>query len=150
METYTCTTLEELAVIADSVLAVAQSLAPTGATVITLTGDLGAGKTALTKIIATKLGIADVVTSPTFVVMKEYEMELEQWSRLIHIDAYRIETNDELAPLKMAEVLADHTNLVLIEWPEQMAEAIPASHVAVTLVLNPDDTRTITITPHHG
>lgn len=70
-----------------------------GATVVGLSGDLGAGKTAFTKCIAKSLGVEDTVTSPTFVIEKIYELQNQKFTHLIHIDAYRLDKSDELLNL---------------------------------------------------
>ena len=92
------------------------------ALVVGLSGHLGAGKTAFTKIIAKLLGVEEVVTSPTFVIMKIYEIDTVKvpWKRLIHIDAYRLERREELEVLEWEKLVADKNNLILIEWPENV------------------------------
>ena len=80
--------------------------------VVCLNGDLGAGKTTFTKGIAKALGITDVVTSPTFTFMKEYEGRIN----LYHFDMYRVEEADELYELGLNEYLGDKTGVCVIEW----------------------------------
>lgn len=90
--------------------------------VVGLSGHLGAGKTAFVKAVARELGIEEIVTSPTFVIMKIYEIERARanatFKRLVHIDAYRLERREELEVLMFEEIIADKNNLVMIEWPE--------------------------------
>ncbi len=113
------------------------------ATVVTLSGDLGAGKTTLTQAIARELGITENIISPTFVIMKRYELHKKN---LIHIDAYRLESADELLKLGWAELIADPKNLILIEWPEKVAEIIPKNAVRVSLAHHAREaTRTIIV-----
>jgi len=90
--------------------------------VVGLSGHLGAGKTAFTKCVAEILGIEEIITSPTFVIMKSYEIETLNfpWKRLIHIDAYRLERMEELEVLEWEKLVADKNNLILIEWPENV------------------------------
>jgi len=123
-----------------------QSLAPAagGATFVTLSGELGAGKTAFTKAVARALGVEETVTSPTFVLEKIYLLADEQpFKRLIHIDAYRLEKGADLAPLGFDELMQDTDNLILIEWPEKVADALPTPAVKISLVPHPDGSRTI-------
>lgn len=117
-----------------------------GATLVTLSGELGAGKTAFTKAVAHALGVEEVVTSPTFVLEKIYQLgsEASKFERLIHIDAYRLERGSDLAPLGFDELMKDSGNLILLEWPEKVASALPVPIVKVSLVANPDGSRTIT------
>ncbi len=103
---------------------------PDEALVVGLSGHLGAGKTAFVKCIASELGIQGEITSPTFVLMKMYEIKLKgkdqkvkvdvPWKRLVHIDAYRLERREELDALNWEQLVADKNNLILIEWPEQV------------------------------
>ena len=143
METRQIRTLEELRDIAREV--VSSCVQKENAQVIALTGDLGAGKTAFTKELAKLLGIAHEITSPTFVIMKLYEIPTHPFLKsLIHIDAYRIESDDEMRVLGFSEILSDPTRLVCIEWPEKIENLIPKDAYIVSLTLNLDETRTIT------
>jgi tRNA threonylcarbamoyladenosine biosynthesis protein TsaE len=115
-----------------------------GATLVTLSGELGAGKTAFTKAVASTFGVAEMVTSPTFVLEKIYDLSGQAFSKLIHIDAYRLNESAEAAPLKLEELMRDPQNLVLVEWPERIREALPPSTVSIAIVAHEDGTRTIT------
>jgi tRNA threonylcarbamoyladenosine biosynthesis protein TsaE len=112
-----------------------ETLAPRsdGATIITLSGDLGAGKTTFAQGIARALGVEESVTSPTFVLEKIYELEERKWLHLIHIDAYRINDPHELEVLGWNEIIAEPSNLILIEWPEHVVALIPSHAVRVSL-----------------
>jgi len=91
------------------------------ATVVGLSGHLGAGKTAFTKLAAKALGVNSTVTSPTFVLMKLYDINGSwPWKKLVHIDAYRFEKPEELKALNYEKIIADKDNLVLVEWPENV------------------------------
>ena len=112
-----------------------------GATVVGLYGDLGAGKTTLTQMIAKSFGVSDTVTSPTFVIMKIYELKHlvdssqhlgKKFDHLVHIDAYRLESGEELLHLGWKEIISDPKNLILIEWPERVADIMP-EHVKISL-----------------
>jgi tRNA threonylcarbamoyladenosine biosynthesis protein TsaE len=113
--------------------------------VLTLQGDLGAGKTALTKAIATTLGIREHVTSPTFVIMKSYEVRGHpRYTSLTHIDAYRIDDEEELQVLGFPELLMDTSRLIVIEWPERVAGLIPEDALNVSIQIEDTGERTIT------
>ncbi len=115
------------------------------APVVALTGDLGAGKTALTKAIARILGVTEHVTSPTFVIMKSYSLPSEQrFSELTHIDAYRIESDDELRVLGFEELLSLPKRLVVIEWPERIQGQIPPHALHVRIEIGQNGERIIT------
>lgn len=95
-----------------------------GATIVGLSGQLGAGKTAFTKAAGKILGINEEITSPTFVIMKVYPITHPIWNKLVHIDAYRLEQGKELGALKFEELASDPKHLILIEWPENVKEAL--------------------------
>ena len=146
--TYDITSVTDLAIAAAALLNRARIRAveyPDGAVALALSGDLGAGKTTLVQLLARSLGIPDTVTSPTFVVMKQYETTNEIFTQLVHIDAYRIEDVDEMRPLGFAALLAEPQTLICIEWAERIAALLPLHTIAATLTLNRDETRTLTI-----
>ena len=90
------------------------------ALVVGLSGHLGAGKTAFVKKLAQILGVAEEVTSPTFVIMKMYETKNANFPQLVHMDAYRLERREELEVLAFEALVADKRNLIMIEWPENI------------------------------
>ena len=116
-----------------------------GATLVTLSGNLGAGKTAYTKALARALGVSETVTSPTFVLEKIYALpEGAPFARLVHIDAYRLEAGADLAPLGFDEIMRDSGNLVLLEWPEKVQDALPKAAHSIAIHVLPSGGRTIT------
>ena len=113
------------------------------ATVVGLSGELGAGKTTLTKKIANHLSISEEILSPTFVIAKYYPIPNGKWSELVHIDAYRIEDERELLPLRFAELLTDPQKLIIIEWPEKIKGAYPKYSTTIQLTFVDEVTRYI-------
>lgn len=122
-----------------------QAMKGTKATVLALSGDLGAGKTTLVQKLASTFGVSDTVTSPTFVIMKFYETTSAVFSQLIHMDAYRLDDSTELRPLGFTELLTEPDTLICIEWAERIKAALPTNVLPVTLTLNADQTRTLTL-----
>jgi tRNA threonylcarbamoyladenosine biosynthesis protein TsaE len=102
------------------------------ATVVALSGELGAGKTTFAQGIAAALGIEEPVTSPTFVIEKVYELQNQTFARLIHIDAYRLKDAHELEVLGWQEIVKDPDNLIIIEWPENVAPLIPSDAIRIS------------------
>jgi tRNA threonylcarbamoyladenosine biosynthesis protein TsaE len=103
-----------------------------GALVVGLSGNLGSGKTAFVKAVAAELGINERVTSPTFVIEKIYVIGSNgNWSRLVHIDAYRLESARELEVLNFEDLVEDPNNLILIEWPENVKEILPEGALTI-------------------
>lgn len=122
---------DELSLVAHEVLAGISRASH--AMVIALSGDLGAGKTTFTQEVAKVLGVEEHVVSPTFVIQKIYALKEQKFDRLIHIDAYRLESARELEHLGWHDLCADPGNLILIEWPERVTELIPADAVRIAL-----------------
>jgi tRNA threonylcarbamoyladenosine biosynthesis protein TsaE len=108
------------------------------AVLVTLSGELGAGKTTFVQSMAKSLGVEDVVTSPTYVIEKVYRLTNQKWQRLIHIDAYRLHTTEDLAVIHWDELLADSGNLIVLEWPEKVADAIPTDAISLRFDIDGD------------
>lgn len=101
------------------------------AIVVGLYGNLGSGKTTFTQSVARELGITDTITSPTFVIEKIYETKNTVFPRLIHIDAYRLESGEELQKLNFEELVNNPNNLIVIEWPENVKDILPENHLKI-------------------
>ncbi len=114
-----------------------------GATLITLSGELGAGKTSFTQGMATALGVPGSVTSPTFVLEKIYPLFNAPFSKLIHIDAYRLTSGEDLRALGFDELMGDARNLLVVEWPEKVSDLLPAPAHRITLTIPESGGRSI-------
>jgi len=97
--------------------------------VVTLSGDLGAGKTTLAQAICRGYGVTEDVTSPTFAIAQQYTAPR---SSVWHLDLYRLESPAELANVGWEEIVSAHA-LVLVEWPERAGGWIPADAARITL-----------------
>ncbi len=94
-----------------------------GGDVVLLSGELGAGKTTLTKGIARALGLSNTITSPTFTLMNIYSVNTHPTIKtLAHIDTYRLETLDELRTIGVQEYVGRNDVLTIVEWPEKLTE----------------------------
>lgn len=101
----------------------------TGGEVLALTGDLGTGKTLLTRGIALGLGIPmEQVSSPTFTLIQEYTGLFP----LIHVDLYRLENLSEILSLGLEEYFTPNT-VVVIEWAERFPQILPSDHLSISL-----------------
>jgi tRNA threonylcarbamoyladenosine biosynthesis protein TsaE len=112
------------------------------ARVVALSGDLGAGKTTYVQQMAREFGVEDQVNSPTFVIEKIYACTEGPFVRLVHIDAYRLKGAHEVEVLGWKELVADSGNLILLEWPENIGDALPRDAIRVK-IQGADDERTI-------
>jgi tRNA threonylcarbamoyladenosine biosynthesis protein TsaE len=107
---------------------------------ICLWGELGAGKTHLAKAIGAGLGVSETITSPSFVLMAEYEGRLP----LFHIDPYRlVSAEDALAGGLIDERQAE--GVTLVEWPERLGDALPVGRLDIRIDGTGDERRTITL-----
>ena len=113
------------------------------AVVVTLSGDLGSGKTTFAQAVLRALGVTEHITSPTFVIQKSYDLRGQVFRRAIHIDAYRLTSSHELAVLGWNELKSDPQTLILLEWPEKVLELIPKTARRVTLNYIDETTRDI-------
>lgn len=111
--------------------------------VVTLSGELGAGKTALAQGIAAGLGVTEPVSSPTFALVHEYAGRCPVW----HLDVYRLSGPDDLPDLSWDDMLAGR-GVVLIEWPERIAGALPEHRLEIALHYGEGDSRHLEFVPH--
>lgn len=98
------------------------------ALILLLSGDLGSGKTTFTQFLAEELGLREKITSPTFVLIKKYKLPQPiiqagvVIKNLVHIDAYRLDSGKDLLSLGWQELVAEPTNLIVVEWPERISD----------------------------
>lgn len=109
--------------------------------ILLLQGNLGAGKTTITKMIAKELGVKDEVTSPTFGLMNLYP--ISENLQLVHIDTYRLESEQDLINIGVEDYLGDTETICVIEWPEKIPELLKDKTTKqVTISLEENNTRT--------
>lgn len=111
--------------------------------VLVLSGDLGAGKTTFVQGLAKGLGIVERVTSPTFILMKEYPGGRFP---LMHLDVYRLGKIQEVIDLGIDEYL-DPSYVVAVEWGDRVEPLLPQDHLTVELTHEGSDSRKIRLTP---
>ena len=111
--------------------------------VVLLHGDLGAGKTTLAKGIATAFGIEDVVSSPSFSLVNEYDSGLAAAvTRLYHLDLYRLRSEADLASIGFEDFVAPGDGVTLVEWPERAEAALPERFLLIEIeTVSPDGRR---------
>lgn len=126
-------------------IAVGRALAPLlePGDVVALSGDLGAGKTCLTKGVAAGLGVQEHVTSPTFNILLEHHGRLD----LYHFDLYRLQRADQLEDIDFFGTL-EAGGVSLIEWGERFPGAMPDDHLAVQIGIAENECRHFTLVAH--
>ncbi|MDI9494931.1 MAG: tRNA (adenosine(37)-N6)-threonylcarbamoyltransferase complex ATPase subunit type 1 TsaE [Bacillota bacterium] len=109
-------------------------------TVICLDGELGAGKTALTRFIAREFGVKENIVSPTFTIIKEYEGKLPFY----HMDVYRIDSEDDMYDLGYDEYIYSE-GVTVIEWADLIKGILPEERIDIRIKRIDDDKREISI-----
>jgi tRNA threonylcarbamoyladenosine biosynthesis protein TsaE len=123
-----------------------------GGDIMLLKGDLGAGKTTLTKGIAMGLGITDDIVSPTFTLMQIYPInnhppkaDPSGAENLVHVDTYRLEHEEDLVDIGIEDYLGDKNTICIIEWPEKISGLLKNKKtIEITIAHVKKDEREIT------
>ena len=106
-------------------------------------GEMGVGKTTLIKELAKRLGVKDVLSSPTFSIVNEYELDND---KLYHFDFYRLEKEEEALDIGVEDYFdSGHWNL--IEWPEKIKNLLPKENTKIQLTKNNNGSRTLKMMP---
>ena len=113
-------------------------------TVYAFYGEMGAGKTTFINALCKELGVEDDTTnSPSFSIINEYRSDTTA-ELIYHFDLYRLESLEEAFDIGVEDYF-DSGALCFLEWPERIDDILPGDTVKVTITINDDDTRTITI-----
>lgn len=104
-------------------------------------GKMGAGKTTFIKAVCEELGVGDVITSPTFAIVNEYESETQALT-IYHFDFYRIKKIEEVYDMGYEDYFYGG-GLCFIEWPELIEELLPEDAVKVTIAEQEDGSRVV-------
>lgn len=116
-----------------------------GAQVLGLRGVLGGGKTTFLQGFAKGLGIKEKILSPTFVILKKFEIQKPGFEFFYHIDCYRIEKPKEILGLGFKKIVSGLQNIVVIEWADRIQEILPQNTILISFEFNNKDKRRITI-----
>lgn len=98
-----------------------------------LKGDLGVGKTVIAKAIGNFFNVNDNVSSPTFTILKSYDISNKKIKKIHHFDLYRIKNLQELENIGFSDYLYDDNAIVLIEWPEVAYDLLPNHYKTITI-----------------
>ncbi|MBI2063166.1 MAG: tRNA (adenosine(37)-N6)-threonylcarbamoyltransferase complex ATPase subunit type 1 TsaE [Candidatus Yanofskybacteria bacterium] len=115
------------------------------AQVVALEGELGAGKTTFVKGFVGAFGIKSQVTSPTFVILRNYRLSVAGYRLLVHIDAYRLKNYQDFITLGIKEIISDSKNIVLIEWSDRVKKILPKKYIKIHIDHINQTVRKITI-----
>lgn len=95
-----------------------------GGDVVLLYGELGSGKSTLTKGIANELGVKEITTSPTFTLMNVYKANHPKIKNFVHCDTYRLRSKDDLEDIGLTDYLYKKDTVCIIEWPDKVEDLI--------------------------
>jgi len=117
-----------------------------GGSVVALEGRLGSGKTCLTKGIALGLGITENITSPTYTIINEYQINngSSRCPTLFHIDAYRLNCDKDFEDIGGDEII-NSGGISIIEWSERITKSLPENSIIVSIEITSSLSRTIKI-----
>ena len=115
------------------------------ALVFALSGDLGAGKTNFIQGFVKGLGIKNRLTSPTFLIFRNYNLSGGKYKKFFHVDAYRIKKSKELDVLGLKNEIADPKNIIAIEWAEKIKKILPKNSVWLKFEHHRENERIINI-----
>lgn len=102
---------------------------------ICLTGDLGGGKTIFTQGFARGLGIQEKITSPSFVLLKKYQIPDKKLIKTFyHLDCYRLKNPEEIFGIGYEEILEDRQAVIVIEWAERIKRCLPLKRINIEFV----------------
>lgn len=115
-----------------------------GTHILCLYGDLGSGKTTFTQGFARGLGIATRLLSPTFIIVRRYDIPATE-KFLYHIDLYRLKNIADMEELGLTEIFTDPQSLVVIEWAEKLTGALPENRTDIWFSVDREGNHHITV-----
>lgn len=104
-----------------------------GGDILCFYGDLGAGKTTFIQGLAQGLGIEKRVNSPTFIILRSYDIPDRELQAFYHVDLYRLETEREILLTGLMDAMQEKNAITAIEWPERMGSLLPANRWEIHL-----------------
>ena len=127
-----------------------------GALIVGLEGDLGGGKTTFLQGLAKGLGIKEKILSPTFIIMRKFEIrnskfetnskfKIREFQTFYHVDCYRIQKQKEILDLGFKKIVSTPRNIVAIEWAEKIRKTIPGEAIWVKFEFIDKTTRKIVL-----
>ena len=110
---------------------------------IALYGNLGSGKTTFVQGLALGLGIKKRVLSPTFVFVREYQLDNKKM--FFHVDLYRLDSSRDIATIGLSDILKTRNAIIAIEWPEKIEKLLPASTIKINFDTTGEKSRKIVV-----
>ncbi len=120
------------------------------ALVLALIGDLGSGKTTFLQGFAKGLRIKEKILSPSFVILKRFQVSSFKFQDFYHFDCYRIQKPKEILDLGFKEIVSGPKNIVAIEWADRLSRVLPKNTITLSFDFLDKKTRKITISENHN
>lgn len=114
-----------------------------GGEVICLHGNLGSGKTTFVQGLAKGMGVKQRIISPTFIIVRSYEIKNQKSKMFYHVDLYRVENDKDVESLGLLEIINDKENIVVIEWADKIEHLLPSNRVDIIFNYIDDNRREI-------
>ena len=115
------------------------------AQILALEGDLGAGKTTFLQGFAKGLGIKEKILSPTFVILKKFQVLVPRFQCFYHLDCYRIKSPKEILELGFKDITSDPRNIIAVEWSERIKKILPKELIVIKFEFKGENKRKIII-----
>ena len=136
-----CNSIEELKKQAEIIVEKLKKEQNNKGVLLTISGELGAGKTTFAQIVGSLLGVSVNMQSPTYTICRKYNIESGHFKAIYHIDAYRLESGKELDDINFRDMLESPRTLILLEWPENVIESLPNDRIEVSILCENEKTR---------
>ncbi len=113
--------------------------------IFSLSGNLGSGKTILTKGLAESLNIKRNITSPTFIILNNYKIKNNKFTNLIHIDAYRLKNKKDLENIGFFDLIKQNDSIMVIEWGNKIKKYLPKQTLNIKFTILKNNYRKLII-----
>jgi tRNA threonylcarbamoyladenosine biosynthesis protein TsaE len=116
-----------------------------GPFILALEGELGGGKTTFLKGFAKSLGIKEKILSPTFIILRRFQIPNTKFQNFYHLDCYRIKNSKEILDLGFSEIINNPKNIVAIEWADKIKKILPKRIILISFKIKSKNEREMKI-----
>jgi tRNA threonylcarbamoyladenosine biosynthesis protein TsaE len=116
-----------------------------GPFILALEGELGGGKTTFLKGFAKSLGIKEKILSPTFIILRRFQIPNTKFQNFYHLDCYRIKNSKEILDLGFSEIIKNPKNIVAIEWADKIKKILPKRIILISFKIKSKNEREMKI-----
>jgi tRNA threonylcarbamoyladenosine biosynthesis protein TsaE len=146
IQSYTTTSHKQTQKIGEELAKEILELSPkSGAIILTLHGNLGAGKTTFLQGFAKGLKIKEKILSPTFVIQKRFKIKNKSFKNFYHFDCYRLKNHEDVLSLDFEKIILNPENIIAVEWPERIKKVLSKDAIKIDFKFINKDKRGIKI-----